>query len=159
MSGQNKIFKYKDLCVKFETDTIIKILNDTLSVSSNEIGGILTGTYENNNSIATIKTFHLPPTDSIIKRFSFVRGVSGLTAKLRELWEKNEYYLGEWHLHPYATPTASSTDINQLLSISKQKDYKCPEPIMIIASNEKNNYKFNVYLALNNTVIKLEELE
>ena len=70
-----------------------------------ETGGIIIGHYDTAFQNATITEFTGPPEDSKTARLRFYRGVKGLRNLLRQYWkERNEYYLGEWHLHPGSTP-------------------------------------------------------
>lgn len=98
-----------------------------------ETGGIIIGHYDTAFQNATITEFTGPPEDSKTARLRFYRGVKGLRNLLRQYWkERNEYYLGEWHLHPGSTPDPSYTDIEQMKEISKDKKFNCKEPILLI---------------------------
>jgi hypothetical protein len=44
--------------------------------------------------------------------------------------------LGEWHFHPYATPSASADDERQMLTIADDPRYHCPEPILLIMGGD-----------------------
>lgn len=144
------------LSVQFKFQDIKNIIVKALDESSNEIGGIITGKYCNDRKDAIINTFHLPTRDSIRKPFNFIRGKKGITNLLKELWQKVEYYIGEWHLHPYASPNASNVDLQQLLDISKKTDYKCPEPILIIIGSDKINFNMNVYIAIGENIKQMQ---
>lgn len=57
----------------------------------------------------------------------------GLKSLLQQCWkEQNEYYLGEWHLHPGSSPTPSAEDIAQMKKIAQDKNFNCKEPILMI---------------------------
>ncbi len=80
-----------------------------------ETGGIIIGYYDDMCKNAVITEFTNPPEDSKSDRFRFYRGIQGLKKLLQQRWkERNEYYLGEWHLHPGSSPTPSATDIAQM---------------------------------------------
>lgn len=98
-----------------------------------EIGGIIIGHYDTAFQNATVTEFTGPPEDSKAGRFRFYRGIKGLRNLLQQYWkERNEYYLGEWHLHPGSSPSPSYTDIEQMKKISKDKNFNCKEPILLI---------------------------
>ena len=159
MSGKIKKFVFNTLTVEFHGDNIENIVIDSLNSSPNEIGGVITGCYFCDNKKAIIKSFHGPTIDSVGTPYNYVRGKKGLSALMQKLWKKNEYYLVEWHLHPFSLPTASNTDLTQILEISKMTQYRCPEPILIIIGGDIKNLSYNVYLVINQVVEKMEEIE
>ena len=99
-----------------------------------ETGGILVGKYVKENSTALVIDAMPPPDDSLCERCSFKRGSKGLNTLLRSLWNKRErlFYVGEWHYHPTKQVYPSQTDLDQMVSISKDSNYECKEPIMVI---------------------------
>ena len=98
-----------------------------------ETGGIIIGKYNEGLDVATITLISGPPPDSKAGRTWFMRGTKGLK-KLMDKCFKNAgtFYLGEWHFHPFASPTPSGQDIRQMKEISADLKYNCPEPIMMI---------------------------
>lgn len=97
-----------------------------------ETGGILLGHYNPNRDMAIIAKVSPPPSDSKSGRRWFYRGVSGLQLLIDKLWGQKNFYLGEWHLHPDGSPTASSDDIKAISRISTTDGYHCPEPVLLI---------------------------
>lgn len=98
-----------------------------------ETGGIIIGHYDADCQNAVITECTKPPEDSIAARFRFYRGIKGLKGLLQQCWkEQNEYYLGEWHLHPGSSPTPSAADIAQMKKIAQDKNFNCKEPILMI---------------------------
>ena len=99
-----------------------------------ETGGILIGYYSNNNQTAIVCEATPPPNDSQKGRNWFWRGVTGLRSLLLDRWNENRktYYIGEWHYHPAQVIEPSTTDLKQMIGISKSKRYYCSEPILII---------------------------
>ena len=158
MSGQHKRYEIDGLYVQFDFSDIKRIVAHSLKKSKNEIGGIITGKYVEERKYAVINTFHLPTKDSIRKPYNFIRGKSGINNLLKRLWKKEEYYLGEWHLHPYASPSASNTDMEQLLSIARKTDYKCPEPIMFIVGSDQVVFNINIYIVTDGTIKQMKEV-
>ena len=114
-----------------------KILHECKGSADHETGGILVGYYTEAHDSARVTVVTTAPTDSKKGRTWLLRGTRGLTSVLKELWlKKREYYLGEWHFHPYASPTPSSTDIAQMHEIAISSSYACPEPTMLIIGGD-----------------------
>lgn len=97
-----------------------------------ETGGILIGHYTDLRDRAVVTEATGPPLDSIARRFSFVRGLVGLQARVNRAWRRNDYYLGEWHFHPFASPKPSGLDLAQTITFAKDPQYRCPEPILVV---------------------------
>lgn len=116
-----------------------------------ETGGIIIGYYDEDCRNAIITECTNPPKDSIATRKCFLRGVKGLKSLLKKKWnEKNEYYLGEWHLHPGASPQPSITDIFQMKKIEHNPKFNCQEPILLIIGEKYNNFEISLILFKNN---------
>lgn len=116
-----------------------------------ETGGIIIGYYDEDCRNAIITECTNPPKDSIATRKCFLRGVKGLKSLLKKKWnEKNEYYLGEWHLHPGASPQPSITDIFQMKKIEHNPKFNCQEPILLIVGEKYNNFEISLILFKNN---------
>jgi hypothetical protein len=100
----------------------------------NETGGIIIGEYKKNLSCATVADIVGQTADSKSGPTWFVRGIKGLQNIIDQYWiNKRHYYLGEWHFHPFASPTPSKQDITQMQEIARMPFRNCPEPILIIA--------------------------
>jgi integrative and conjugative element protein (TIGR02256 family) len=105
----------------------------------NETGGILVGHYADGHRLAVVVEASSPPEDSRAGRRWFQRGGRGLVRWLEELWvaRTRRYYLGEWHYHPAADVTPSGDDILQMRAIAGAREYKCPEPILVIVGDDR----------------------
>ncbi len=103
-----------------------------------ETGGIVIGYYTRDHKCAVIASLDAPPSGSTAGATWFERSATGLNLKLRSLWSKvrRRYYLGEWHFHPLGTPIPSQRDTHQMVSISKDPKYRCPEPILVILAGD-----------------------
>jgi integrative and conjugative element protein (TIGR02256 family) len=152
-----KKYKFDNITISFEESKLLDYINNHIRNSDKETGGVLCGYYTEDNISAIITDFLEPTKDSIFGRASFVRGVSGLKEILDKKWKKGEYYLGDWHLHPYSAPIASGQDVSQLIRNSKDSSLKCPETIMVIVGG-KNNKDIKVYACFNNTVHECVEI-
>jgi integrative and conjugative element protein (TIGR02256 family) len=139
--------------------TLLRICADAADL---ETGGVLVGRYAADGETAVVTTIGKPPDDSRAGRTWFERGVRGVASWLAELWSRRErtYYLGEWHFHPQAAPTASNDDKRQLLSISRNAAYKCPEPVMlIIGGDPRGDWSARAYVTAGGRFLALERIE
>ena len=117
------------------------MLNWCKEASGMETGGILLGLYSADLKRAEISRAIGPTSDSSSGQTWFVRGIKGLNRLLRRLWiVRKDYYLGEWHYHPNASPTPSNVDISQLEMIARSKKYSCPEPILVIVGGDPRGH-------------------
>ena len=146
-----KKYKFENIIISFEESKLLNYIDNHIRKSNKETGGVLCGYYTEDKVSAVITDFLGPTKDSIFRRASFVRGVYGLKEILDKKWKEGEYYLGDWHLHPYSAPIASGQDLSQLMQNSKDSDLKCPEPIMIIIGG-KNNKDIKVYVCFKDGV-------
>ncbi|WP_202703895.1 Mov34/MPN/PAD-1 family protein [Flavobacterium sp. UGB4466] len=152
------ILKSTGIKVAIEDHHIKKMRNLIKTAGINETGGIILGSYTD-SATATVSEIMDPPEDSRAGRYWFERGIKGLKSILTAAWNKNQYYLGEWHYHPNGTVEPSYQDYQQMSKISKSEKYYCPEPIMIIIAGNFQDYKLGVYISdrnLNKT-FKLEQ--
>jgi integrative and conjugative element protein (TIGR02256 family) len=105
-----------------------------------ETGGIILGRYSVDLKCAEISRVIGPASDSLSGKTWFIRGIRRMNGLLRRLWIlRKDYYLGEWHYHPNASPIPSSIDIAQLMVIAKSESYNCPEPILIIIGGDPHS--------------------
>lgn len=97
-----------------------------------ETGGVSLGKYTPSLELAVVTEVSGPPEDSKKARSGFWRGIVGLQTLIRRLWKDQQYYLGEWHVHPDGPPSPSTTDHDQMRAIAEDSSYQCPEPILLI---------------------------
>lgn len=136
--------------VVLEHAAIISMLRSALSAGSDETGGVIAGRYEKTHSLARVLTATPPPKDSKHGPFTFERGVAGLTQLFKNLWanKEREYYLGEWHFHPFANTVASSTDVGSLKRHAIDPSYDCSTPILLILGGDPNgDWQIAAYLS------------
>lgn len=125
--------------LQIKGNVISKIQRYCIKANKAETGGIIIGYYSNNNCMANVTAAYGPPPDSKSGSTWFYRGFVGLQLIIDRAWEKGKYYLGEWHYHPSAKPCPSECDIDQMINIAQDIDYKCPEAILFIIGGDKNN--------------------
>lgn len=136
-----------------------RVIKLCIKSGSYETGGVLAGYYTDELDCAVITNISEAPKDSKSGRTWFNRGVHGMQNWLNRLWYKDRYYLGEWHFHPYSIPVPSSTDIQQMKSISASPLYHCPEPVLlIIGGNPSGQWTARCYTFPGvNSFIELEK--
>lgn len=123
---------------------ILKIAADSGRL---ETGGILLGYYSAGRDLAIVTQVTQAPIDSSSGLFSFNRGIRGIQSILDSFWKKGEYYVGEWHFHPYSQTTPSSADCSQMNDIALSRKIKCPEPILVIVGgNPKKEESIGVFV-------------
>ncbi len=153
-----KKYKFENITILFDESKLLNYIDDHIRNSDKETGGVLCGYYTEDKVSAVITDFLEPTKDSILGRASFVRGISGLKEMLDEKWKEGKYYLGDWHLHPYSSPSASGQDVSQLIQNSRDGSLKCPEPIMVIIGG-KTNMAINLYVCFHGVVKECIEMD
>jgi integrative and conjugative element protein (TIGR02256 family) len=136
------------LLILLREDLLIELRKLCEQKGNLETGGILIGIYDLELKSAIVTKVIGPPADSKHGRFTFIRGTRGVKENLEEFWKEGEYYLGEWHFHPNALPTASSQDVNQMKKIAKNQIYKCPEPLMLIIGQDGEDFIESFYISI-----------
>lgn len=129
-------------------DQIAMMVSYVAISEPNETGGVLMGYYTDDMTCAVVTEVVGPPKDSKSGRTWFKRGVHGLKDLFKKAWEKKQYYLGEWHFHPYGTTEPSAQDYYQMLEIAESTRYACPEAIMIIIAGRSTHFTIQPYLTL-----------
>jgi integrative and conjugative element protein (TIGR02256 family) len=118
-----------------------------------ETGGILFGYYSNDLETAQITDIYYNIPDSKKSYRSFIRGKKGFRQYSKKMWEKNKYYLGEWHSHPESVPYMSIQDKKQMLRIKQSENMKCPEPILLIIGEKNNGILLASYIFFGNEIL------
>lgn len=122
--------------VVISSSTIEQMVSECLKSGVNETGGILIGSYSEDNSTAMIVEATTRPADSLAGRMTFQRGIRGLRPLLHVRWKIGLYYVGEWHFHPGGSTEPSGDDFRSMTSIAANPDYQCLEPVMIILGGD-----------------------
>lgn len=110
------------------------VLSECRKAGLHETGGVLWGMYDEAGVVARVTRVSGPPHDSESSFRTFKRGVAGLQKLVEAFWnaDSREYYLGEWHFHPFSSPDPSLADEAQMFSHAADKRLKCPEPVLVI---------------------------
>lgn len=148
----------KQFGIRISDDNLLRLKRLCVQYTPVETGGILIGHYSSDLHWAEIDEITGPPQDSIHRAMSFVRGNRCMLSKLNKLWQKKQYYLGEWHYHPNASPVPSSTDKQAMCTISQNKNLFCPEPILLIVGGHTQNWLLHISVFANNSEITLDEM-
>lgn len=147
-----------DIKIVIERNAYENLLRYSFVKENKETGGILIGYYDTSLKNAYITEVTREPEDSKSGPTWFIRGIKGLKKLIIKKWEKEEYYLGEWHYHPGQSPEPSKVDINQMRKNAKDKHFNCKEPILVIVGGTKDCNELSVTLILNNMVYRLKKL-
>lgn len=115
----------------------------------NETGGILIGNYSDDLKVAHITKMVGKSRNSVRHCSSFIREGKDYLPILNRFWEKNQYYLGEWHYHPLSSSIPSPVDIATMFQLSLDKYLCCPEPILIIIGGKKGAWNITISVFCN----------
>lgn len=118
---------------RIETVALDAILGACRASGRIETGGVLVGKYSDDRRLATVLSASTPSGDTRSGPFWLIRGIRGLHSWLEKLWiEDRGYYIGEWHFHPFAAPSPSRQDLNQMQRIATTSSYQCASPLLLI---------------------------
>ena len=98
-----------------------------------EAGGVLMGRYIATSDDVIVDAITEPMTGDRRTRYSFYRAKRRHQAALDAAWKSSGHtctYLGEWHTHPQAYPTPSSTDTTDWNRRLRQDQY--PEELFFL---------------------------
>lgn len=141
--------------VRIPTSVLTKMHECCVASFPYETGGILIGSYSEDCSWANITQICGASKNSIRRRRSFVRLGQDYLPILSNLWDKNQYYLGEWHFHPRSSAEPSVTDINTMMKLSHNRELHCPEPLLIVVGGEPQKWDLSVSVFSNQSKIVL----
>ncbi|WP_260446304.1 MULTISPECIES: Mov34/MPN/PAD-1 family protein [unclassified Nostoc] len=138
----------KRLGLKIHRREVSQLLKVCARAGVQETGGILVGFYTESHNCAVITAISDAPSDSHSGHNWFHRGTNGLQRWLNHLWNKDkQYYVGEWHFHPFSNPNPSQIDINEMQKIGDSYSYQCPEPLLLIIGGDPNiQWDIKVYI-------------
>lgn len=130
-------------CGRYTVTISDACLRDMLSLAQqhtpDEVGTSLLGTYSTDGFCASVLGSAPLTSDSRGGRFTFSRGIDGLTRFFLNLFKRTrgrKHYVGEWHSHPGGSVVPSRTDNRNQSAIAKDKKTNCPECILIIVGGD-----------------------
>lgn len=157
----NLIFKNENYpyTVNLKREVYDEMIYYSGKANPNETGGVLIGYYSADQITASILHITPPPRHSTHQKYSFHRSSTGLKKILDSMWDQGQYYLGEWHYHPNASAEPSNTDLKQMVVISKNKNLKCPEPILIIVGGSSKGWEISASVFTNERCVCLKYIK
>ncbi len=106
----------------------------------NEVGTAMYGHYSDNQRNAVIDGLCPVTADSQGTPTSFNLGVEGLNDFFAEKWaSEKQFFVGDWHSHPYGPDYLSKLDINAIKGIAEDEEMLCPEVLSLILGGDMNN--------------------
>lgn len=163
MDTMKSIMTFKDnkngISVSIPVTEVQKMFSICENSYPKETGGILIGRYSQNLENALVSEATPSPKDSKRGHTWFKRGIKGLSELIISKWKEKLYYLGEWHYHPAIVPNASYVDIRQMKNISKNPNFNCPEPILVIVSLSSVGLQLSVWVFMENRLNQLKLTE
>lgn len=112
----------------------------------NETGGILLGGVDKFYKKIYLTDSILSPKDSIEKPTLYIRGIEGVSEKLKNISKKTNdsiYYLGEWHSHPDGcSVNMSPDDKKQFAELLREGVYRGEPSLMLILGQRDHNLFF-----------------
>jgi integrative and conjugative element protein (TIGR02256 family) len=144
--------------VELDDDLVQEMISYIRSAGRKETGGIFIGQYSKSRDRAIVKIVTGPPKDSKSGYTWFERGLIGLQELINQVWNERQYYLGEWHFHPYASPSPSGRDIDQMAKIAASGRYNCPEPILLIIGGSPEEFEIRVFVVMSKSkIVEIKE--
>jgi integrative and conjugative element protein (TIGR02256 family) len=129
----------RSIAVEIEPQAMTSMLKVCSRAGGLETGGVLIGRYSPFGDRVVVSRVTGPPRDSQRFRFNFIRGIAGLTRRFEQAWRDGLYYIGEWHLHPKGSPQPTDTDAEQVLEFSRQRDYRCQHPVLVVVGGDPSS--------------------
>lgn len=123
-----------------------------------ETGGVLIGKYSDDLKSAEISTITGPPEGSKQTRHTFIRSAKNTISLLKESWKIKQYYLGEWHYHPGASPHPSGLDRTTMIKLSENEALHCPEPVLLIIGGKPSDWHHYIGVYVNGEEIELHNV-
>ncbi|MDD4354018.1 MAG: ThiF family adenylyltransferase [Candidatus Nanoarchaeia archaeon] len=156
-----KSFLQKELNLSiFVNDELLSKIK-SLSIRSypNESGGILIGSFFNNNKTIYISEIYTP-SKSEKSKTSFKRFVKDINEYLLKKHKESNgelIYLGEWHSHPDSSSKYSTIDFNSMVNIAVDNKVKTKNPILLINGFSTKNNHLTFYVYKNKKLYEYEE--
>lgn len=140
----------------FRLDVLDKILELGRVHYPKEFGGVLIG---RKDEFTILVEDFLMPDEYENGKTIFVRHPGSLNERLEKIHVSSKgriKYLGEWHSHPNAPAIPSAVDLEGMTEIANDLDVQNPNPILLIASIDKESSSHRVYVFDNKNLIEYE---
>lgn len=144
-----------DNSIHLSKSVLKKIEEETTLHYPNEFGGVFIGYKSDENFIITNI---LIPDEYKNGKNIFVREPGTLNERLSEIHTTTNgkiQYLGEWHSHPDGPTNPSSTDINAMKEIAKNKNINIDKPLLMIVEVGKVSFDKDFYIYDNKKLKKV----
>lgn len=128
-------FPQRDCTVQVCGKVLAAMLEMAASAKPRETGGTLVGHYSEDHRVAFVTGALEAQIGARKERARFYRPPDDVDGQLARIYEESgglTHYLGEWHTHPDAAPTPSSTDLSTLRGLARSRSVATDTPFMII---------------------------
>ena len=151
--------KEKNLTIQIENKIIEEMLLSARKYYPNEFGGLLIGSYTNENKDLII-TDILAPKSFKSSPVYFERETKDLQEELKDFYHSNpsKYYVGEWHSHPNGGTKPSGKDIKGMKQISDSEGVSINKPVLCIIGYTKKDFQIQFHLITNNKIYTYEKI-
>ena len=131
----------KDWRIRWSSGLIESLVQQRIDNLPNETGGVLLGIVDFEHRVIVAAADIPAPEDSKKRPHFFERGVTGVSARLKDVEECSAgqlRYIGEWHSHPDGTEAYPSTEDEQVFGRLSKIFQQASEPYImaIISSNQ-----------------------
>jgi integrative and conjugative element protein (TIGR02256 family) len=112
----------------------------------NETGGVLIGSFDQENRIAYLVDIIPSPPDSVEWPILYIRGCGGLeeeVTRIRARTDDQLQYVGEWHSHPDGRNTEPSEDDKKVFGwLAENAARDSNPPVMVIVGQKETRIFF-----------------
>ena len=132
-------FPERDCTVRVPGEVLASMREMAASAKPRETGGTLVGHYSEDLREASVTRALEANIGARKQRLRFYRPSDDVDEQLARIYQESgglTHYLGEWHTHPDATPTPSSTDLSTLRGLAKSRSVATDTPFMIILGGD-----------------------
>jgi integrative and conjugative element protein (TIGR02256 family) len=135
------LWRFPDLeCTVLIPDDVLAAMRMVAaSACPQETGGTLVGHYSEDRRRALVTRALEAETGACRKRTRFYRPSDDVDRQLARVYDESAgttHYLGEWHTHPGAVPTPSSTDLSTLKGLARSRCVATDTPFMVILGGD-----------------------
>jgi len=137
-------------------NSLTKVKDELIKHYPNEFGGVFIGF--KNDDVIFISDILIP--DKYENgRTVFVRHPGSLNEQLSLIFNESQgkiSYIGDWHSHPNAPATPSSTDLVAIKEIADSKNVNNSSPILMIIEISKEKFEPKIYIYKDDKLLNYE---